>query len=306
VNPATERKRIAKTATLGELFDRWKEEKKSELRPRTYETDKSRFETCLAEWSSRTIGSIGVEDVLGLHARLGKKRGRTTANRAVQLLKRLLYFGKVQPNPCSDVELYRETSRARFLQRAELPRLIDAIDAEPDATMKDFFLLALYTGQRRSNVLSMRWADIDLENRLWVVPSDSSKSHQPIDVPLTPPAMEILKRRREAADEDAAFVLPSYGKHGHLTEPKEAWKRICERAKLKDFHIHDLRRTFASYMAMSGASLALVGKSLGHSSTEVTKVYARFAVDAVRESAERGMAAMESAIAEARAKEAGK
>jgi integrase len=88
------------------------------------------------------------------------------------------------------------------------------------------------------------------------------------------------------------WVFPSTGKTGHLVEPKKAWKRILERADLSDLRIHDLRRSLGSWQAATGASLSIIGKSLGHKNINSTAIYARLNIDPVRESMETATSAM--------------
>ncbi len=61
---------------------------------------------------------------------------------------------------------------------------------------------------------------------------------------------------------------------------------------LMDLRLHDLRRTFASYQAITGANLQTIGKSLGHKNSDSTKIYARLNLDAVRSSMEKATEAM--------------
>ena len=77
-----------------------------------------------------------------------------------------------------------------------------------------------------------------------------------------------------------------------MTDPKAAWDRVRERAGLPDVRMHDLRRTLGSWQAATGASLPVIGKSLGHKSTAVTQVYARLDLDPVRLSVNTAVAAM--------------
>jgi integrase len=65
-----------------------------------------------------------------------------------------------------------------------------------------------------------------------------------------------------------------------------------DRAGIVGLRIHDLRRTLGSWQAITGASLAIIGKSLGHKSVDATLIYARLSADPVRESVERATAAM--------------
>ncbi len=97
------------------------------------------------------------------------------------------------------------------------------------------------------------------------------------------PAMQILARR-QAESVGSPWVFPGQGRTGHLVEPKGAWQLVLQRAGLKDLRIHDLRRTLGSWQALSGASMLIIGKSLGHTSEASTRVYARLQMDPVRAS----------------------
>ena len=156
--------------------------------------------------------------------------------------------------------------------------------------MRDFFMLAILTGVRRGNLQAMRWDELDLERGIWRIPL--TKSGEPQSVYLHPEAVAILERRREMVG-DSEYVFPAaHGKSGHLTSQYKAWKRICERAGLQNLRPHDLRRTLGSWQAATGASLPVIGKSLGHRSQEATAVYARLDLDPVRVSVNRAVEAM--------------
>lgn len=73
------------------------------------------------------------------------------------------------------------------------------------------------------------------------------------------------------------------GELSHLSNPKEAWKRLLKRAGIKDLRIHDLRRTAGSYMAIQGVSPTIIGKALGHRSQAATAMYARLTQDPARQ-----------------------
>ena len=94
------------------------------------------------------------------------------------------------------------------------------------------------------------------------------------------PSIEILQRRLQTNLADSLlsnYVFPGPGKHGHLTDPKRAFDRIRDRMEAPDIRMHDLRRTFASYMAISGVSLPIIGAALNHKSLASTAIYARLA-----------------------------
>lgn len=299
VDPNAEKAKARKAATLGEVWEHYLENSlKAKRRERTRVTNESRWKTCLADWKDWKLASITRQDVVALHGRLGRDRGKTTANRAIQLLRALYNYaddpmGIKLENPAKKIELFAEEQRTRFLQADEIPRFFAAVEAEPDESLRDFFLLALWTGARRSNVQAMAWRDLNLPGATWTIPGSQFKTGKPVTVALTPEAMAILLRRAETII--SPWVFPSHGKTGHLMEPKIAWDRIRKAAGMPDLRIHDLRRTLGSWQAALGTSLHVIGKSLGHATPAATAIYSRLALDPVRQAVTAATAAISEA-----------
>lgn len=229
------------------------------------------------------------------------KDGRVSANIALKLLHTLyqrairewrIYKGE---NPASGIKKFPEASRERFLQADELPRFFEAVAAEENPDIRDYVNLLLLTGARRSSLLSMRWDDVNLERAEWRIPALRSKTGIPMTVPLVAAALEILKSRHETAEDGAGFVFPGTGGSGHLADPKKGWARILARAGIRDLRIHDLRRSLGSWQAATGASLQVIGKSLGHRNLSTTMIYSRLNLDPVRDAMERATNAMQAA-----------
>lgn len=187
-------------------------------------------------------------------------------------------------------ERWRKFSRDRFLSGEELARFFEALDLTENPAFKDFILLSLFTGARKSNVLSMRWKDIDFERNVWKIPGELSKNGEPMQIPLGPDVLDILWRRR--AETSSVFVLPGPGAKGHYTTPTHAWQTLLRRARLEDFRIHDLRRSMGSWMTIQGTSLPIVGKALGQKTSQATGIYARLNLDPVRAAMEQAVEAM--------------
>ncbi len=308
-DPHEARKLAREEATLGELFDYWLEWARQHKR--TWQEDQRQYEAFLKPWAGRRLSSITRRDVEALHATIGEKRARSDgkrgrklggpyiANRVLGLLRaaytradRLGYQGN---NPAVGIEKFPEEQRDRFLSGQELKAFFASLAAEPQL-YQDFFTLALLTGARRGNLQAMRWDDLDLAAALWRIPGEESKNGQVIVLPLIPMAVDILRRRQSERDTACPWVFPAGrrdSKSGHLVEPKRTWARICKRALLEDVRPHDLRRTLGSWQAGAGASMAIIGRSLGHRpGSPATAVYARLELDPVRASVETAAAAM--------------
>jgi integrase len=300
-NPADKRRLDRTQMTLQDLFDEYLK-RHSKPRKRTWKEDESKFKQYFTNnddginLAIRKLSTIRRNDMAQLHAKIGTTHP-VTANRimilASSIFGRAIEWGLWEAeNPCKGIRRYKEVSRDRYLHGDELPKFFQALANEPNETMRDFFLMALLTGGRRANVQSMRWEDLVLteDRNEWRIPKTKSGDHH--TVPLTPEAVAILKRRREAAKDDDAYVFSGTGKHGHLMEPKKAWKRILTAAGLSDVRIHDLRRTMGSWQAATGASLAIIGKTLHHANVSTTAIYARLNLDPVRAAMETATSAM--------------
>jgi len=296
-NPAELRRAHRGEMTFAELFSDYLE-RHAKIKKRTWREDAQKYRDYLAKpLGKRQISSLGRQDLAAIHSNLTRDGHPILANRVKDLLSsvfgRAVKWGLLDTNPAKGIEDNTEISRDRFLKPGELPRLFAALAAEPNITFRDFFLMALLTGARRANVREMRWADIDFDSGEWRIPE--TKNGQPQDVPLVPEAVEILKMRRETVPQEVDFVFPSSrsdSKHGHMSGERRAWLRILDRAEIEDVRIHDLRRTMGSWQARTGASMIVIGKSLGHKSQQATAVYARLDLDPVRQSMEAATSAM--------------
>jgi integrase len=245
--------------------------------------------------------------VEGWHAKIGRENGQYAANRARALLSSLYnasprILSLNLNNPAKGVQRFPEQQRERFLQPDELQRFLAALEDEPDELMRDFFKLCLFTGARRSNVQAMRWDCLNLPRRTWTIPAAEAKAKADISVHLSQPAVDVLTARKLTARPSAVFVFPGHGRSGHLVEPKAAWARVLKAAELDDLRLHDLRRTLGSWQASSGASLLIIGKSLGHKSLQAAAVYARLNLDPVRASVDAATSAMIAAAEAEKAK----
>lgn len=286
IDPNAAKRELRHGLTLQQLFDDYIEAY-AKPRKRTWEDDQEQFRRYLTGWENRKIAEIQKHHVAALHAKLGQDSGPYAANRVLALLHGLFSWadrdrGWKGGNPAHGLKKFPEDRRERFLTEDELPRFFKALDQEPSTDFQDFFRLCLFTGARRGNVQSMRWPDLDLRDATWTVPSAAFKTKKTHTIVLIPEAVEILKARKEHV-EHPEWVFPSRGKSGHLEEPKLAWKRLLLRAKITDLRLHDLRRTLGSWMAAGGASLPIIGKTLGHTRPETTAIYARVQLFPVRQ-----------------------
>src|SRR5262249_51018036 len=142
-----------------------------------------------------------------------------------------------------------------------------------NADLADLVEFSLYTGLRQSEVLHLTWDRV--ERSRGVILLEQTKSGRRREVPLNARADAVLLRRGKT-DEGLVFGVTRYA---HV---RSAWECAVKRAKLVDFHWHDLRHTFASWAVQRGASLQEVKDLLGHASLAMTLRYAHLAPERLR------------------------
>jgi integrase len=288
-DPFADRRERRQASTVGELWDQYlREHVEPHCRPTTKINYKFAWKH-LEHWRGRKANDLTISEVRAWHVKLGSE-SPYIANRSLVLLSSIFEYGaKDLPNPCRSVERFREVKRDRYLQPDEMPRFLEALDAEWNETFADCVRLMLFTGCRQSNVCEMRWDQVSFESRSWRIPR--TKNNLPLTIPLTSAAMEVLERRKEHAD-GSPWVLPGKSPSGHITKPKSSWDRFLKRAGIENLRMHDLRRSYGSWMAAGGTSLHIVGKALGHESSKSTEGYAHVTMDPVRTAAEAATQAM--------------
>lgn len=299
-NPAEAKRAHRGELTFSDLFKEYGERHGS--KKRSWSTDQSLYANHLQSLAPRKLSAVTKDVISRILSDLDKagKAGATVNNvRALisSMFSRAIEWGHATGNPVSGIKTRAKVKRDRFLQSDELPRFFQSLAQESNATLRDYILLALLTGIRRSNLLEMEWKHINMKEGIWRIPR--TKNDDPQNVTLSPEAVTILKARKDAAEKDAVFVFPGTGESGHIEEPKKAVIRVMERAGIpygRDVEngvtLHDLRRTLGSWQAKTGASLAIIGKSLNHKSHQATQIYARLDLDPVRQAVNTATAAM--------------
>ncbi len=289
-DPLEQRRRERAGETIRDLCAAYLERHAS--RKRSARDDRRRIEQrILPAWGSRKVASVTRADVAALHREIGKS-APYEANRTLALISKMWGCAEVwgiieegQANPAKRIDRFREEKRDRWVTPIELPRLRAAIEVEPNEIVRWAIWLYLLTGVRKSELLQARWTDIDWERRVLRIPE--TKQGRPHEVPLSRPAVEVLKQLHAQRIEDNPHVLVGRMEGESIVNIDKGWRRIRAAAKLDDVRLHDLRRTVGSWLAQDGHSLIVIGRVLGHSNLTTTQVYARLGEDPCRSAMER-------------------
>lgn len=247
----------------------WWERVKHTIKPRTQERWLGIVERHLKPafpGALRAITRAHGESYVG--RRIESEAAPSTINREVTVLKHILSravrWEYLSLNPIASLKPLREPSgRTRFLSVEEIGRLLEACEASQSAYLKPFAIVAMNTGMRRNEILSLDRRSIDWANRL--VTLSDTKNGETRNVYLNEAAHEALKSLPPRID-GALFPFGS-------NQVTMLFVRAAKRAKLEDFRLHDLRHTFASYQAMSGVAGRGLQVLLGHKDARMTMRY---------------------------------
>jgi integrase len=283
---ADERERRA-APTVADLVARYRAEMLPKRRPNTQRQYCYLLDTYIVPALGATrVAEITRTDIEKLHAEISAARGRVAANATVRITRLIFNWAiewKMRPERDNPVgrkfEFNTEPPRDRYLDdTVEMPRLIAALahwrDMRPESV--DLITLLLLTGARRNEVLTATWGQFDLNRGKWTKPAATTKQKREHRVPLSAEAIALLRRRLADRAEtniiafradDPVFPGATIGKL------QNDWEAIRETAGLGDVRLHDLRHSYAGFLASNGLSLPVIGALLGHTQPRTTQRY---------------------------------
>lgn len=238
INPNIEKQRVKAEITFNDMFKDYME-RYSKKHKRSWEYDEREVNKFLPHWFNRKLSSIARDEVQRLHDKVASENGIYQANRLLERVRAIynkaIEWGWQGSNPAQGIKKFKEKSRDRFLKPSELPYFFEALGEEENETACDYILMSLYTGARKSNVLSMRWTEIDFQQSEWRIPE--TKNGDPLTIALSNEAVDILQLRHQKTKQK--WVFPSEKTDGHLADPKKPWKRILTNATIKFWQAHE-------------------------------------------------------------------
>ena len=307
-DPAEARDAAKADLTISELCDLYVAEGCTLKKPTTIANDRGRIERhikpLLGKKYCRHVTKVDVErmrdsvaagktaaDVkTGLYGRAIVTGGQGTANKAVSLLGAIFTFAIDRQhrtdNPAHGVKAFPNKRYERFLTSAEMARLGEVLsEAEAkgvNLSAVNAIRLLIMTGCRKSEILSLRWQDVDFERSCFRLPDSKTGAKT---VPVGAAVLKLVEGLPRVQGND--FVLPGAKDGEHLVGLPKVWRRVRERAGLSDVRLHDLRHNYASIGVSGGDSLYMIGKLLGHQQSSTTARYAHLADDPMKAAADR-------------------
>lgn len=274
--------------TLNEVIERFKLTHYPKIKPRTRKDYTSLLERqILPSLGKLEIAEITRTDVTKFHHKFAHTPRR--ANMALAVVSVIMSwaeefgFRKQNSNPCKGIKKFTENKRERYLSKEELGRLGKAINkAETSGKISIYaaaaIRLLILTGARRGEILTLKWVYIDFEKQVIRLP-DSKTGAKSIN--LNEPTIEVLQSIPRQFGNPYVVVGKVHGQP--MVNIFKPWDLVRKAAKIDDFRIHDIRHSFASIAAESGASLLHIGKLLGHKKSTTTERYTHLGNNPIKE-----------------------
>ena len=260
-NPPAEKKyKALHSTTLKQAFDDFITVRKN-LKARTLYDYQRLMKVAFADWQDKATTEISKDMVTKRHSKIGAERGHAYANLSMRFLRALFNFAIAQYEDGSGNSILRENpvmclTQTRAWYRVErrqtvikphqlLPWYQAVMSLKQDeistqsAMVADYLLFLLLTGLRRQEAATLKWSDIDLDDRSFTL--SDTKNREPLILPLTDFISSLLESRKAATDSE--YVFAGDGKAGYLIEPRRQVQKVIELSGVS-FTLHDLRRTF--------------------------------------------------------------
>lgn len=161
--------------------------------------------------------------------------------------------------------------KARFFTLEEIFKLLDICKASNSTLILPIFILAIHTGMRRGEILSLRWENINFQEKIIHLPN--SKNGEPRNIAMTEAVFEALSKLENQNNERNGLVFPSPNNLQKPIDIKSTWERILTKAGITDGTFHTTRHSFCSFSSALGVTPPVLARMTGHKDSRTTDIY---------------------------------
>ena len=255
-----------KLVALAEEYLKWAEKQRS------FKDKKRGIKQLVDVFGNHDVNDLNTREIEQWQSKRLKYNKPSTVNRLLATLKHMVnkgtHWGMASDNALKQVRnvklLPENNRRLRFLSTEDCQRLIECCHKD----LKPIVVVALHTGMRKSEILNLKWKQVDLMHSFILL--DTSKNGERREIPINTTLDYLFKEIPHSVESEYVFT----GKTGKpLTDIKKGFHAALRRAEISDFRFHDLRHTFASQLVMAGIDITSIKELLGHKSLTMTMRY---------------------------------
>ena len=253
----------------------------SKIHKRSYTRDLTSTRALLKYLGDKELSQITplcIEDYIKIRlCQISDRKKRpvrpATVNRELACLKHMftkaIEWELTDNNPAKRVKSLKEKNkRLRFLRVDEIERLLNSCSSH----LRPIVKMALFSGMRKSEILNLKWKDVDFQNNLIVL--RDTKSGKMREILLNQSLKDVLTSVLRYVNSEYVFCHQDGSPYSNM---RRSFSSALKKAGIEDFTFHDLRHTFASHMVMQGVDINTLREILGHSSISMTLRYAHLA-----------------------------
>lgn len=274
---------MAQRTTLADAFADYLKKVTPKHKGKNQETDRilAMSEHPMASLPLAELTFVDIEDYIDdrMHPDEGDGVAGSTVNRElgilVQVLKRARKHKWMVHDPMADVDRPKNPpGRERRLEPDERKRFRTSLKETRNKLFKGFIIMASETGMRRGELLRIGWSQVNFQRRVICLRGPQTKNGKGREVPLTRTAATILRWLRTKTGKQRLVF-------GKLTPEaiKKCWQRLCKRANVVDFRLHDLRHERVSSLVDAGWSVINAMAVSGHKDMAAFRRYAHPNID---------------------------
>ena len=281
---AAKRKKKLSSTKLEDVLEQYLKER--DLKPNTIESYRYKLKLGFSDWLSNPVSKISEDMVLKRHKEL-TKRGKTTANTTFRVLRLTLNYaqavGMVERNPIeilSKARLWHKNKRKdRLIPSNKLKDWHLAVEALENRQAKVYLLMLLYMGYRSSEAITLKWKNVDLQQKVITVYDTKNRSSHTL--PISKVIHQHL-RVLSTTNKDSEWVFPNLNGDGPMSIPNKPIKAVIKVSGC-EFSPHDCRRTFATIAEAVNLPLTMIKRLMNHVTTnDVTGGYIHTEEDTLR------------------------
>jgi len=241
----------------------------SKQNKRSWKRDEVTIKHFLQTFGDKNINQLNSFLITRYRNERSKSVKKSTVNRELDTIRNMfnkaVEWGYIDKSPYKGVEKYKvNNTNLRILSNEEFKLLYNAASTE----LKTVLLMALNTGMRLGEILSLKLNDINLtEGHLLV---RDSKNYDSRYIPIHPELKQVLKQLKESSNSEYVF---SHADGTPVKSIKKGFRSALKRSGIDHCRFHDLRHTFASNLVMNGVDLVTVSQLMGHKDLTMTKRY---------------------------------
>jgi integrase len=279
IDPFAEEATARAAETFGGELERYLEQQQGKLKPRSFEEIKRHLAVYAEPLHRMRLGEINRRAIAVQLAEVEKESGIVSRNRLRSSLSAfftwIIQEGFIEANPVIGTRKIDEGgSRERVLTQTELAQLWTTLgqsNSIPLGQFGDIVRLLILTGQRRDEIASLRWEEVDFDRTVITLPPSRTKNNRTHELPLSPLALAILQRQPRRKGQEFVFPNRNGGRFVNWQEGRARLDKAIAQStptKAKDhrglWRLHDLRRTCATGMAELGVLPHIVEAVLNH------------------------------------------